>query len=158
VKTKTKILLWVIAGVVTVFVGAIAFLLWFSPGGMRSNYRVQDNDPKLLEYARRLVPIIKRIEAYESRTGRFPETLEDIVTQPSQIPGEIYYMHMPESNHYRVAIKLGWDPSLIFSSQDRSWIFDPGDGSPEKIIKLDAEQSAAPLPRAPQSGHSEDSR
>jgi hypothetical protein len=156
-KTKTKIVLWAIGVGVIALVGAIAFLFWCSPGGVRSNYSAKDNDPKLLACAQSIVPIIKEIEAYQSRTGRVPETLDDIVTQTRQLP-DVYYMHVPESNHYRLAIKLGWDPSLIFSSKDRSWTFDPGDGSPQKIIKLDAEKSTAPLPPAPQAGHSEGAR
>ena len=65
-----------------------------------------------------------------------PERLEDIPVELSQAP-PVYYM--PTPNYYILSIKLGWDPKLIFSSQDRSWTFDPGDGSPEKKIKLDVE-------------------
>ena len=86
------------------------------------------------------VPIIEKVESYESRTGRLPEKLEDLGVHPSQYPRVSY---TPESNYYTLWIKLGWDPSLTFSSQDRSWTFDPGDGSPRKIIKLDVEHQDA---------------
>lgn len=138
-KTKTKIILSAISLGVT-SIGAIVFLSWFNFGGMRSNYPAKDNDRKILRVAQTIVPIIQKVESYQSQTGRFPEKLEDLGVQPSQYPRVFY---TPESNYYTLWIKLGWDPSLTFSSRDRSWTFDPGDGSPRKRIKLDIEQENA---------------
>lgn len=135
-KARTKIALWIMAVGVAIFVVAAVGLLSFSPGGMRSNYPAKDNDPKLLACARSAVPIIRAIESYESRTGRLPEELKDLAVEQAQVPS-VYYK--PGPNYYTLTIKLGWDPSLVFSSQDRSWTFDPGDGSPEKRITLNAE-------------------
>jgi hypothetical protein len=134
-KLRNKILLSVIAAGLFVFIGATVFLLRFSPGGMSSTYPAKDNDPKLLAYARNAAPIIKEIESIKNRTGRLPEKLDDVAAPP-----KIAYVYcMTESNSYTLTIKLGWDPSLVFSSQDRSWAFDPGDGSPERKIRLDDE-------------------
>ncbi len=113
--------------------GAACSLLWFSPGGMRSNYTVRDNDPRLMEDVRRITPIIEAIEAHQRRTGKLPARLEDIDARPAEIARLAY---APESDHYTLTVKLGWDPSLVFSSQDRSWTFDPGDGSPERRLRL----------------------
>ncbi|MBT3379789.1 MAG: hypothetical protein HN742_42640 [Lentisphaerae bacterium] len=97
----------------------------------------KDNDRNLLRVAQTVVPIMQKIESYQIQTGRLPEKLDDLGVQPSQYPRVSY---KPESSYYALWIKLGWDPSLTFSSQDRSWTFDPGDGSPTKRIKLDVEQ------------------
>ena len=135
-KTGTKFSLSAMFLRAATLVGIILLLYWFSPGGIRSNYPAKENDPKLSKIARSVVPIIQKVEAFESRKGRLPETLEDLAVELSQIP-PVYYM--PISNHYILSIKLGWDPKLTFDSQDRGWTFDPGDGSPEKKIKLDVE-------------------
>ena len=47
---------------------------------------------------------------------------------------------------YTLSRRLGWDPTLYFNSETREWVFDPGDGDSEKIIKLDVE---LPAPRVP---------
>lgn len=139
-KTKTKLFISATFLAAVVLVGLVAFLSWNTPGGMRSNYPVKDNDPQLLEFARSVAPIIQEIESYQRRTGRLPEELADIGIQPSQYRRVSYG---PESDYYRLRIKLGWDPSLIFSSQDQSWGFDPGEGSLIKKITLEFERAGA---------------
>lgn len=33
-----------------------------------------------------------------------------------------------EGQHYSLFIKLNWDASLHFTSEDNAWSYDPGDG------------------------------
>ncbi len=137
-KTRTKIALWIISVAVGIILVAAIWLLSYNPGGMRSTYPAKDNDPRLLVVARSITPVIDRIDAYRTRTGKLPATTEDAdAHQPD--PSSLYYIYTIDEDHYLLWIKLGWDPSLVFNSKDRSWTFVPGDGSPEKRIKLDAE-------------------
>ena len=115
------------------------------PGGMRPTYPARDHDPRLTEYAKTALPLIAAIEAYHDRTTYVPSSLTEIAEDlpdtpslganaPDQWRGWFYDSRNDE---YTLTKKLGWDPALIFRSSDASWIFYPGDGSPEKIVVLD---------------------
>ena len=99
-------------------------------GGLRSDYAAKDYDPLLTSYARPAVSIIKAADLYIQKHHTIPSD-SDLNLQKS-----LTIDYLPESDSYRIYIKLGWDPSLRYSSKDKSWTFDPGDGRNEKIIRL----------------------
>lgn len=103
-------------------------------GGLSPNYQPQNFDPKLTPRAESLVPVICALDAYIRTTGLVPQSLDQLPSLPGMTA---YLYYSAEPNHYRLGIKLGWDPSLWYRSQDGRWTFDPGDGQPEKVITLD---------------------
>ncbi|MFA5203630.1 MAG: hypothetical protein WC708_04415 [Lentisphaeria bacterium] len=139
-KTRTKIAIWIITAFIVIVIGAVWFFFSYSPGGMRPTYPAKDNDPRLLAIAQHTMPIIVAIETYRNRTGKTPLNLADAGISTTDQESIAYTI---EADHYLLWIRLGWDPSLVFNSKDRSWTFEPGDGSPEKRIKLDAKSMAA---------------
>lgn len=123
---------------------AVALLLVIAgcgwPGGLSPSYPAKDHDPKLTEYAESLAPIITAIEAFHDRNFRFPADANEILAELPNPDTEKdrWYYHVHDDG-YSISIKLGWDPSLAYDSADGVWIFDPGDGSPEKQIELDVD-------------------
>lgn len=105
-------------------------------GGMSPNYPARDFDPRLTKAAQSVTPVIRALDSHIRTTGSIPDSLERL-SQGVRVPPGMYYV--PEMDHYRCGIKLGWDPSLWFDSRSRAWTFDPGDGSPKKVIKLNVE-------------------
>jgi hypothetical protein len=112
---------------------SLLVLVGCSPGGLSGNHPARDNDPKLTEFARSLAPVIHALDSHIQTTGMAPESLDQI-SKSIQIPKDVIYQ--PAKGHYRIGIKLGWDPILWYDSQTRVWTFDPGDGGPSKDIKL----------------------
>ena len=37
---------------------------------------------------------------------------------------------------FRLSVKLGWDPSLYYSSQEKRWYYEPGDGSDKTRLDI----------------------
>ena len=107
-------------------------------GGISPTYPARDYDPKLTGYANLLLPVIHALNSHIQDNGRAPTSLEQLEAIVS-FPPNLYYIpesYMSESESYRVGIQLGWDPILWYESNSRKWIFDPGDGTSEKSIKL----------------------
>jgi hypothetical protein len=136
---------------VAVFVAwlSYAILVPEGPGGMRPSYEAVDNDPRLTDYARSALPIIAAIGKYHDQNGEYPNDVTKLGTllvasKISQIPGVGQdvngwtYYRVPKSDGFVLSLALGWDPTLAYECKGNagSWIFDPGDGSPEKTIKL----------------------
>ena len=106
-------------------------------GGMRGDYPARDYDPKLTEIAQEAVPLIHAIEAFRKERGRYPTYEELNQLQPMQT-GQTW-MYSEREDHYQLFYQLGWDPTLRFDSRDRSWTFEPGDGSPSRQVSLAVE-------------------
>jgi hypothetical protein len=118
----------------------VAFILVFgigfagcskNVGGLSSTYPAKDFDPTLSAEAKKAFPLIDSIDRYLAKNGHLPSSLSDVGVSSID---QIYYM--PESDHYTIMIKLGWDPSLNYDSSDKSWTFDSGDGKKSKPIKI----------------------
>jgi hypothetical protein len=110
-------------------------------GGISSNYPAKDFDPLLTQYAQSATPLIRALDSQIKTTGTVPESLGRVLLT-TQAPKSLSYL--PEKDYYRLYIKLGWDPSLFYDSRTHTWTFDPGDGKPQKVIKIIAEPDAAP--------------
>jgi hypothetical protein len=57
---------------------------------------------------------------------------------PNQPPGWVYSASETHPEACSLWRKLGWDPALIWQrdGDKTGWVFDPGDGSDEKPIRL----------------------
>ncbi len=131
-------------------IGLVLTLLLMScgewPGGMGSGYPAKDFDPRLTQEAMTGLPIIKGVKRYFEVNKEYPKgfnQLKDCLPDGESIPDEYqeFYMYkrwhyIKMSQGYRISKKLGWDPALVYDSDTQQWTFVPGDGSPEKVIKL----------------------
>lgn len=139
-----------LAGLVLALVLAFAvWLLGFSewPGGMRPSYAAEDYDPRLTEVAATAKPVIAALQRYHDDHAAFPEHVADLVSylaSPSETLMTPRYEEILGWSYtrlktgYVLSRGLGWDPLLKYF-QDESgarWVFDPGDGSPQKTILL----------------------
>lgn len=106
---------------------------------MPPSYPARDFDPRLTKHAQSLSPLIHALNSYIQTTGSAPYSL-DRLPKSVKVPEGVHYE--PKQTHYRILLKLGWDPALWYDSQSRSWTFEPGDGRPEKVIKLQVEPIA----------------
>ena len=142
---RSKLKRALIATVVAALV--IAFLVYGvqTIGVASPAYRVRDHDPVLSGEADAVRPLIARIEAYRLKEGRYPEDLHKlgIATLSSSGPGTSVdpstgWTYAPAKHGYVLWLKVGWDPALSYvrDAGDAYWVFDPGDGSPEKRLKL----------------------
>jgi len=121
------------------------FVEW--PGGMSPTYHAKDSDPRLTRIARTALPIIAALEKCHEVTGSYPEDYEGLrnyLADGNDIPAIVnkYYAHhgwLYEKFDvgYVLSYRLGWDPDLLYRSEQKEWVFQPGDGSPDKTIKLD---------------------
>ena len=107
-------------------------------GGLRPGYPARDFDARLTKKAQELAPVIRALDLHIETTGSIPDSLERL-SPVVQAPRGLYYS--PGKGYYRCGVKLGWDPTLWYDSRTRDWTFDPGDGSPAKVIRLDVELS-----------------
>jgi hypothetical protein len=112
-------------------------------GGIPPSYPARDYDPRLTRSAELIVPLIHALDLKIQATQMVPDSLDGLSSSIS-VPEGTYYS--PEQMHYRIGVKLGWDTSLWYDSRTRAWTFDPGDGGPEKPIKLRTEPSVSPNP------------
>ncbi|MCA9212799.1 MAG: hypothetical protein KDB27_07035 [Planctomycetales bacterium] len=107
-----------------------------SPAG-RPSYSPRDDDKHLKPYAQTAVPIISAIEKFESTHSRLPVAIDEFIDETgyteSTWPGWTYG---PHENGYTLYFTLGWDPVLMYSSQDQRWVYDPGDGSATTVVKF----------------------
>ena len=160
VNTAFKIL-GVLAGIVILTAGiAVAFMGYFEyPGGMRSDYRARDHDPRLTRLAREADPLIAAVGRFYAAhrrcpridttdlaelrgTGGFEAAIQGryiIFSAPDPAGQWLYSVSGADAASCRLWRKLGWDPALIWlrDGGKTRWIFAPGDGSAEIPIELD---------------------
>ena len=103
-------------------------------GGMPSNYEAKDHDLRLEAEALSAAKLMEKLDEYKGAGGRYPDSLKDIGHEKSAWryhPGK-------GGDSYSIAMRLGWDPCLCFekSPEGERWVFAPGDGSPDREIKL----------------------
>ena len=106
-------------------------------GGMRGDYPARDYDPELTAIAQEAVPLIQMIEGFHDEKGRYPSYEE--LNQLHPIRSGQGWMYSEREDYFQVFYQLGWDPTLRFDSRDRSWTFEPGDGSPSRQVALAVE-------------------
>lgn len=111
---------------------------------MKSSYPAADFDPRLTKEARLALPVIAAIQKYQkAHLGALPPNLDVIrndLPHETDLRDEMTHgwRYVPDGEHFRLYRKLGWDPALFYETQNGQpvWTFDPGDGSPEKTLKL----------------------
>jgi hypothetical protein len=131
--------------------------------GLPPTYPAANNDPRLLPIAREAAPLIAAIDAFYKSHGACPHPnraaefaefgsgLTDgytaerhgrfvMLQQAQVIPGWIYDTSETRPAACSLWRKLGWDPALIWrrDGDKTGWVFDPGDGSDERPLRLDA--------------------
>ncbi|HVR97593.1 MAG TPA: hypothetical protein VMW27_13325 [Thermoanaerobaculia bacterium] len=150
--TKETRLNLILAGfVISLAIAAVVYVLGFSewPGGMRPDYDAKDYDPRLTRAAATATPLITALERYYDEHSAFPAQAADFVSYipgpPVQPPAhplgpilEWRYTQFKKGASYVLSYKLGWDASLNYyrDGSGARWVFNPGDGSPEKPVLL----------------------
>jgi hypothetical protein len=146
------LVLAVVKSVLVIMATGIWCFLWLEwPGGMRPNYPAKDFDPRLTGVAETAVPIMNALAEYRKVKGTYPEdyaSLRPYLAVECDTHDRWHYSR--DGDDYRLAISLGWDPTLIYKSAGKKWIFDPGDGSPCKPIRLEVGHAAEALKKIKQ--------
>ena len=116
------------------------------PFGMSPMYPVKDYDPKLTSFALNVIPIMKAAEDYKTEKKAFAKSLEELrpYLEKQNLKSEYMdslfkyrgYSYFSKDTYYCISIRLGQDPSLEYTSNDKTWRFCPGDGSQDKEVKL----------------------
>lgn len=112
------------------------------PGGFSPDYPAEDYDSRLTVQASSAVPVIQAAELYYAKHHQYPvegKELRPFLTSDLPTEGQLYgWTYVNETEGYRLYRKLGWDAGLFYvhTASSSHWIFDPGDGSPEKKIQL----------------------
>lgn len=103
-------------------------------GGMPPNHDAKDFDPELEKEAKSAATLIAKLEEFRRLNKTYPGTLKEVGHERS---GWNYYRGK-DGQSYSISIRLGWDPCLFYkrSRHQARWVFAPGDGSPDKEIKL----------------------
>ena len=118
----------------------VAAVLGASPGGVRGSYPARDDDPYLTSVASQALPLIDALEQYRKEHGGYPAAGDAFVAggMPSG------WSYAGDANGYELSKKLGWDPRLAYRrGTDRlGWVFIPGDGGDETVIRLDIGRAA----------------
>jgi hypothetical protein len=132
-------------------VGLAAYLLVFSdwPGGMRPTYAAADYDARLTREAANAMPLIAALNRYHDEHAGFPAHAADFISylvsvSPRPLTASTddmlgwRYAQGEKGVSYILSRKLGWDASLRYhyDASGTRWVFDPGDGSPERTIIL----------------------
>ncbi|HYM62875.1 MAG TPA: hypothetical protein VEZ11_18460 [Thermoanaerobaculia bacterium] len=115
------------------------------PGGMRPSYKATDHDRRLTPIARSASATITALRKHYAEHSTYPVALDDLEPLPPEksLAGDgqhswLYRRH-DLGTGFTLWYKLGWDPALIYECDGviGHWIFDPGDGSPQKTLALD---------------------
>lgn len=110
--------------------------------GIPSSYLAEDYDPRLTVQASSAVPLIDAIKRYQADQSKLPSKGDDlkpfVATDPHAQNMSEEWHYIRNSDGYRLYRKVGWDASLSFVQTKISshWVFDPGDGRPDKQIIL----------------------
>lgn len=140
----------VLLGLVLLLVAGGAFWLvtannW--PGGFRSGYQPKAYDKQLTEFAKTALPVIAELTRARatSKSNQFPTSAAELVALSDgrlALAGrgvnDWSYEPSPDGATFFLSRKLGWDPKLVFRFDGKhgSWVLEPGDGSPEKLVLL----------------------
>jgi hypothetical protein len=149
---RTKLILTLTGLLVVLPVASVVYIVGYKewPGGMRPSYAAADYDPRLTRVAATAAPLIDALERYHDDHSAFPAHAADFVSYLSSpppeppTPGSDYILDWQYFKHttnvgYILYRSLGWDPTLQYhhDGSKAHWVFNPGDGSPEKNIILE---------------------
>jgi hypothetical protein len=100
--------------------------------GLPPTYAARDHDPHLSKEAATAQPLIDALARYRAEHGQFPSDISTVRVSAHE------WVYSPQPSGYTLSKKQGWDPYLHYRFQlDRGrWVFEPGDGSPEREITL----------------------
>jgi hypothetical protein len=139
---------------------ASGFAVLINVFGLSGSYQARDGDVHLTRVARGALPLIDAIERYRKERAVYPDsrTDADMAALAPYLPGSVKVVHVcdrlefdggslprwiysvwgQERAAYSLSIKLGWDPRLSYrrEASGAQWVFEPGDGSKEKVISL----------------------
>jgi hypothetical protein len=99
-------------------------------GGLSPTYEARDHDPRLTLEAATARPLIAALVRYHAEHGRFPAEISALGVSSNA------WTYTPQPSGFALSKKLGWDPTLHYKfEQERGrWVFEPGDGSPEREL------------------------
>ncbi len=142
VAVASALILVLVAVLTAVCIGFVVFA--FGPGSPR--YVAVDDDARLTKVAETALPLIDAIRRYHEEYGEYPAVIAAthqflsgsvIDTQGDKIDGWTYFP-TADATGFTLSKSLGWDPMLNYQWNGTSgkWVYDPGDGSAEKEIRL----------------------
>jgi hypothetical protein len=108
------------------------------PGGMRPSYDASDFDPRLTREAGSARGHIEAIDRYRRERAALPASEADLAPYLGASSSASWRYTRRGKDGYSLWHKLGWDPSLRYEVDGAAtrWVFDPGDGSAEKVLQL----------------------
>jgi hypothetical protein len=142
---------WTLVLILVVFCcvfGTLAFVSRFSLFGLLVGPE-ETGQAHLNKLARSASPIIQGLERYRAEHQRFPTDPRDLTPYLPAVPATPasanhnfirgWYYHRDETGQgYSLAYKVDRDPNLIYvcDGSTAHWEFDPGDGTPSKVLQL----------------------
>jgi hypothetical protein len=119
-------------GVVVLVGGVLLLVRAGRVGGLPPTYDARDHDQMLSREAATAQPLIAALTRYHAEHGLFPPEASVLGVALSD------WIYAAQPSGYTLSKKLRWDPTLHYRFEgDRGrWVFDPGDGSPEREIAL----------------------
>ena len=129
-RTSTVICLSIVAA--AALVGVLIRYRVHQVAGLPPTYAPRDHDPRLSKDAATAQPLIDALTRYRTEHGQFPADIAALGVTAHE------WVYATQPSGYTLSKKLGWDPVLYFRfEQGRGrWVFEPGDGSPEREITL----------------------
>ena len=115
-----------------ILIGALIRYRVYQVAGLPPTYAARDHDPRLSKEAATAQPIIDALSRYRTEHGQFPADISALGV------GAHEWVYLSQPSGYTLSKKLGWEPFLHYRfEQGRGrWVFEPGDGSPEREITL----------------------
>lgn len=114
------------------------------PGGIPPTYAATDGDPRLTREAKTVAPIRDAVKKCFAKHDTYPPNVAAFQGDPpssAQVApdGSVDgWRYTSASTGFSLTRRLGWGPWLEYrwDGSIDAWIFNPGDGSPEKAIVL----------------------
>ena len=109
------------------------------PGGLRPSYPAQDYDSYLTQIANTATPLFEALAEYKKKNKKYPKSLLSLKVKTINTANTYrrWQYFTNDGKSFSLFQRLGWDPSLSYSTSKKSWEFNPGDGAYPKKIKLE---------------------
>jgi hypothetical protein len=128
--------------------------LGFALSGMPRN---EKDLKRLRKLAKTAVPLIDALENFREDRGYYPESLNELYpdylnssfkTIVDGYDGDEYFVNLylkgrqwsyymnRKHDCFLLDIKLWWETSLYYNSEEKKWYYDPGDGTDITIIEI----------------------
>lgn len=136
IKTLCLAIAWVTTALIAYCIGA--FPTWAERGGLK---RYDPNRPDHRQEMMRLIyvaqPALREVQAYAQKNQRSPNEKEfkkltglSPAYRETCLDSQFGWRYSGGDSTFILYYKLNWDASLNYTSEDSTWTFDPGDGSP----------------------------